>query len=54
MSWKKNFEALATLESLYMGAPISRTRAMKNGLLQTVMYCMRSANHTLAPSMTAW
>ena len=35
---EKNFEELATLESLDMGAPISRTRAMKGGLIQTVMY----------------
>ena len=34
----KNYEELATLESLDMGAPIARTRAMKNGLLQTIMY----------------
>jgi aldehyde dehydrogenase (NAD+) len=33
-----NFEELATIESLDMGAPISRTRAMKPGLLQTIMY----------------
>jgi len=33
-----NFEELATIESLDMGAPITRTRAMKNGLIQTVMY----------------
>jgi aldehyde dehydrogenase (NAD+) len=35
---EKNFDELATLESLDMGAPIARTRAMKNGLIQTVMY----------------
>lgn len=35
---EQNFEELATLESLDMGAPISRTRAMKNGLIQTIMY----------------
>ena len=34
----RNFDELATLESLDMGAPIARTRAMKRGLLQTVMY----------------
>lgn len=34
----KNFEELATLESLDMGAPISRTRAMKNSLFQTIQY----------------
>jgi aldehyde dehydrogenase (NAD+) len=32
------FEELAALESLDMGAPMSRTRAMKAGLLQTIMY----------------
>jgi aldehyde dehydrogenase (NAD+) len=35
---EENFEELATLESLDMGAPITRTRAMKGGLIQTVMY----------------
>jgi len=35
---EKNFEELATLESLDMGAPIARTRAMKSGVVQTVMY----------------
>jgi aldehyde dehydrogenase (NAD+) len=35
---ERNFDELATLESLDMGAPISRTRAMKKGLIQTVMY----------------
>ena len=35
---EQNFEELATLETLDMGAPISRTRAMKNGLIQTIMY----------------
>jgi aldehyde dehydrogenase (NAD+) len=35
---EKNFEELATLETLDMGAPIARTRAMKSGLIQTVMY----------------
>ncbi|WP_175839319.1 aldehyde dehydrogenase family protein [Burkholderia anthina] len=35
---EKNYEELATLESLDMGAPIARTRAMKTGLIQTVMY----------------
>jgi aldehyde dehydrogenase (NAD+) len=35
---ERNFEELATIESLDMGAPFSRTRAMKNGLIQTVMY----------------
>ncbi|WP_321792513.1 aldehyde dehydrogenase family protein [Burkholderia pyrrocinia] len=35
---EKNYEELATLESLDMGAPITRTRAMKTGLIQTVMY----------------
>jgi aldehyde dehydrogenase (NAD+) len=35
---EKNYEELATLESLDMGAPLARTRAMKNGLIQTVMY----------------
>jgi aldehyde dehydrogenase (NAD+) len=35
---ENNFDELATLESLDMGAPIARTRAMKNGLIQTVMY----------------
>jgi aldehyde dehydrogenase (NAD+) len=35
---EKNYEELATLESLDMGAPITRTRAMKNGLIQTIMY----------------
>jgi aldehyde dehydrogenase (NAD+) len=34
----KNYEELALLESLDMGAPISRTRAMKESLLKTVMY----------------
>jgi aldehyde dehydrogenase (NAD+) len=35
---EQNFEELALLESLDMGAPITRTRAMKNSLTQTVMY----------------
>jgi len=35
---EKNFEELATLDTLDMGAPIARTLAMKNGLIQTVMY----------------
>jgi aldehyde dehydrogenase (NAD+) len=35
---EKNFDELAILESLDMGAPISRTRAMKKNLIQTVMY----------------
>jgi aldehyde dehydrogenase (NAD+) len=35
---ERNYDELATLESLDMGAPIARTRAMKNGLVQTVMY----------------
>ncbi|HSW16491.1 MAG TPA: aldehyde dehydrogenase family protein [Ramlibacter sp.] len=35
---EKHYEELATLESLDMGAPITRTLAMKNGLVQTVMY----------------
>jgi aldehyde dehydrogenase (NAD+) len=33
-----NYEELATLESLDMGAPIARTNAMKKGLVQTIMY----------------
>ena len=33
-----NFEELSTLDSLDMGAPVSRTRAMRKGLLETVMY----------------
>jgi aldehyde dehydrogenase (NAD+) len=35
---ERNFEELATLESLDMGAPLVRTRAMKNTVLQTVQY----------------
>ncbi len=35
---EQNYEELATLESLDMGAPLVRTRAMKNGLIQTVSY----------------
>jgi aldehyde dehydrogenase (NAD+) len=35
---ERNYDELAILESLDMGAPISRTRAMKKGLIQTVMY----------------
>jgi aldehyde dehydrogenase (NAD+) len=35
---EQNFYELAALESLDMGAPIARTRMMKNGLVQTVMY----------------
>ncbi|WP_137894408.1 aldehyde dehydrogenase family protein [Ramlibacter sp. 2FC] len=42
-----NFEELATLESLDMGAPFSRTKAMKNGVLQTVKYFAAQAlNYT--------
>lgn len=33
-----NFEELATVESLDMGAPITRTRAMKSSLMQTILY----------------
>jgi aldehyde dehydrogenase (NAD+) len=33
-----NYEELATLESLDMGAPLVRTNGMKRGLVQTVMY----------------
>jgi aldehyde dehydrogenase (NAD+) len=33
-----NYEELATLESLDMGAPLVRTKAMKKGLVQTIMY----------------
>jgi aldehyde dehydrogenase (NAD+) len=33
-----NYEELATLESLDMGVPISRTRNMQKGLIQTVMH----------------
>jgi aldehyde dehydrogenase (NAD+) len=35
---EQHYDELATLESLDMGAPLARTRAMKNGLIQTVMY----------------
>jgi aldehyde dehydrogenase (NAD+) len=43
---EQHFEELATLESLDMGAPLARTRAMKNGLLQTIMYFASQAlNH---------
>lgn len=35
---EEHFDELATLESLDMGAPLSRTRAMKTGLFKTVMY----------------
>lgn len=35
---EKHYEELCTLESLDMGAPLVRTRAMKKGLIQTVMY----------------
>ncbi|MCC6992970.1 MAG: aldehyde dehydrogenase family protein, partial [Acidobacteria bacterium] len=35
---EKHFEELATIESLDMGAPFARTKAMKNGLMQTVTY----------------
>jgi aldehyde dehydrogenase (NAD+) len=34
----KNFDELALLDTLDMGAPITRTRAMKKGLLQTITY----------------
>ncbi|XAH22002.1 aldehyde dehydrogenase family protein [Xylophilus sp. GW821-FHT01B05] len=35
---EQHYEELCTLESLDMGAPLARTRAMKKGLIQTVMY----------------
>jgi aldehyde dehydrogenase (NAD+) len=35
---EKNFDELALLDTLDMGAPITRTRAMKKGLLQTIRY----------------
>lgn len=34
----QKFDELATLESYDMGAPTSRTRAMKKGLIQTITY----------------
>ncbi|AHG64129.1 aldehyde dehydrogenase family protein [Advenella mimigardefordensis] len=34
----QHFDELATIESMDMGAPISRTRAMKNSLFQTIKY----------------
>jgi aldehyde dehydrogenase (NAD+) len=50
---ERNFDELATLESLDMGAPISRTRSMKRGLIQTVMYFASQAlnwNGTTIPN----
>jgi aldehyde dehydrogenase (NAD+) len=50
---ERNFDELATLESLDMGAPISRTRSMKKGLIQTVMYFASQAlkwNGTTIPN----
>jgi aldehyde dehydrogenase (NAD+) len=35
---ERHYDELCTLESLDMGAPIARTRAMKKSLLQTVAY----------------
>jgi aldehyde dehydrogenase (NAD+) len=35
---ERHYDELCLLESLDMGAPIARTRAMKKGLLQTVTY----------------
>lgn len=35
---EQHYDELATLESLDMGAPLIRTRAMKEGLLKTVRY----------------
>ncbi|MBT2305203.1 aldehyde dehydrogenase [Variovorax paradoxus] len=35
---ERNYEELATLETLDMGAPLKRTLAMKNVLMQTVTY----------------
>jgi aldehyde dehydrogenase (NAD+) len=35
---ERNFDELSALDPLDMGAPIGRTRAMKNSLVQTVMY----------------
>ena len=35
---EKNFEELSLLDTLDMGAPLARTRAMKKGLLQTITY----------------
>lgn len=35
---ERNYDELAVLRSLDMGAPISRTSRMKEGLIQTVMY----------------
>ena len=35
---EKNFDELSLLDTLDMGAPLTRTRAMKKGLLQTITY----------------
>lgn len=35
---ERNFDELAVLDTLDMGAPLSRTKAMKEGLLKTIMY----------------
>ncbi|WP_346430180.1 aldehyde dehydrogenase family protein [Cupriavidus basilensis] len=35
---EENFEELAVLDTLDMGAPLSRTKAMKDSLLKTIMY----------------
>jgi aldehyde dehydrogenase (NAD+) len=35
---EKNYDELALLESLDMGAPVSRTKVMKGGLINTVLY----------------
>ncbi|REG24936.1 aldehyde dehydrogenase (NAD+) [Paracoccus versutus] len=40
---EKNFDELATLESLDMGAPLARTRGMKAGLLAMIRYLAAQA-----------
>ncbi len=47
----RNYEELATLESLDMGAPIKRTLAMKNALLQTVTYFAAQALNVTGSTM---
>ncbi|EYS97665.1 betaine-aldehyde dehydrogenase [Cupriavidus sp. SK-4] len=51
-----NFEELAVLDTLDMGAPLSRTRAMKDGLLKTIMYfasqAMNWAGSTIPNSLS--
>ena len=43
--FEKNFEELSLLESLDMGAPLTRLRAAKNGLVQTILYYAAQARN---------